>query len=278
METYTFEDYYLRLTLYKPINIADNQYKIAEFFSNATDFQFDCFCPQCSKEVTFVMGENEFYYQQRIPIGSTIQGIPLVNHVDRINKIGVPKTQVFHCQRNNEHVFAFNFLFINNQLIKTGQYPSIADIDIPGIQKYKKLLKKDYNDFSRAIGLHSHGVGAGSFVYLRRIFENLIEEKHQEVLHNEKWDEEEYKKSKMDEKIKLLREKLPEILVENRSIYGIMSKGIHELSEDECKGLFPDVKLGIELILDEKLHQLEIESKRKAFSNFVAATTADLKS
>ncbi|MGE7954793.1 hypothetical protein [Lysinibacillus xylanilyticus] len=61
----------------------------------------------------------------------------------------------------------------------------------------------------------------------------------------------------MDDKIKLLQNKLPEVLIENRAVYGIMSKGIHELSEDECLALFPDVKLGIELILDEKLYEQE---------------------
>ncbi len=196
---------------------------------------------------------------------------------------GQPRTQIFRCQRNGRHIFAYNFLFKNSQLIKTGQYPSIADIEIPSIYKYKKLLKRDYSDFSKAIGLHSHGVGAGSFVYLRRIFENLIEEVHIKAKINEDnenkkpWDEDLYKDSRMDEKIKLLKDRLPDILVENRAIYGIMSKGIHELSEDECKTLFPDVKLGIELILDEKLYEQEKQSKRKSFSSFIADTTAKLK-
>lgn len=276
MENYLYEDFYLKLSLYEPLHIGDVQYKIAEFFSNSKDFQFDCFCPKCSKESTFVMGENEFYFQQ--PIGSVIRGASPVNNVERINRIGVPKSQIFHCQRNNEHVFTFNFYFTGKTLIKTGQYPSMADIEIPGIQKYKSLLKRDYSDFSKAIGLHAHGVGAGSFVYLRRIFENLIEEIHQEYLQSAQWDDDKYQRSRMDDKIKLLQDKLPDILVENRAVYGIMSKGIHELNEDECLALFPNVKLGIELILDEKLHEQEKQSKRKSFSSFIANTTAKLKS
>lgn len=276
MENYFYEDFYLKLSLYEPLHIGDYQYKIAEFFSNTTDFQFDCYCPSCSKDSTFVLGENEFYYQQ--PIGSIISGVSPVNNVARIDRIGVPKAQIFHCQRNNKHVFTFNFFFTNKQLIKTGQYPSMADIEIPDIQKYKKLLKRDYSDFSKAIGLHAHGVGAGSFVYLRRIFENLIEEIHQEYLQSDQWDDDLYQRSRMDDKIKLLQDNLPEVLVENRAVYGIMSKGIHELSEDECLALFPNVKLGIELILDEKLYEQEKQSKKKSFSSFIANTTAKLKS
>ena len=38
----------------------------------------------------------------------------------------------------------------------------------------------------------------------------------------------------MDEKIKTLTGYLPPFIVEQNSIYGILSKGIHELSEEDC--------------------------------------------
>ena len=48
------------------------------------------------------------------------------------------------------------------------------------IKKYRKILGKEkYGEFGRAVGLYTHGIGIGSYVYLRRIFENLIEEAHQ---------------------------------------------------------------------------------------------------
>ena len=54
---------------------------------------------------------------------------------------------------------------------------------------------------------------------------------------------------------------LPEFLVENRSLYAILSKGIHDLSEDECLKYFETVKIGIEQILDEKIIQKEKAEK-----------------
>ena len=36
------------------------------------------------------------------------------------------------------------------------------------------LGKQYYNELKRSIGLHSHGVGISSFVYLRRIIEKLV--------------------------------------------------------------------------------------------------------
>lgn len=275
MNIENLEDIYLKLSLYKPIQInEENEESIAKLFSYYDKLQFDSYCPKCSKESTFVMEKNQYFIRMG-SLGIRHETIP--DLLKRLHNFIHPGIQTFKCQRNG-HIFAFNFYFQDNQLIKTGQYPSMADIEIPGIQKYKNLLKRDYSDFSKAIGLHSHGVGAGSFVYLRRIFENLIEEIHQEYLQSDQWDDDLYQRSRMDDKIKLLQDKLPEVLVENRAIYGIMSKGIHELSEDECKTLFPDVKLGIELILDEKLYEQEKQSKRKSFSSFISNTAAKLKS
>ena len=48
-----------------------------------------------------------------------------------------------------------------------------------------------------------------------------------------------------------------------------MSKGIHELSENECLKHFSVIKLGIELILDEKLDALKKEEKLKAASKAI---------
>jgi len=266
----TFEDLFLRLSLYDTYTLELTNNIVMKISDSDRNFTFDCYCVYCKKETTFRLYSNEF--------ARSIHFNDAEKELEALNNYELPRGFHFNCQRNPLHKYSYYFRICGNQLTKIGQSPSVADIEIPQIQKYEKLLKKDYRDFSKAIGLHSHGVGAGSFVYLRRIFENLIEDMHKEAKQNEHWDENLFQRSRMDDKIKLLQDKLPDVLVENRYIYGIMSKGIHELSEDECKALFPDVKLGIELILDEKLYQLEKQSKIKAFSNFVASTTADLKS
>jgi hypothetical protein len=58
---------------------------------------------------------------------------------------------------------------------------------------------------------------------------------------------------RMDERIRELREHLPEFLVENAAIYGILSKGLHELEEKQCLEAFATVRVAIEVILDERL-------------------------
>lgn len=121
--------------------------------------------------------------------------------------------------------------------------------------------KATLKEFTKAIGLAANGVGIGSFVYLRRIFENLIEEAHTKAKVRPGWDEEFYNKQRMSERIELLKDYLPEFLVENKSLYSILSVGIHSLEEDECLAHFEHVKLAIELILDEKVEKYKKRRK-----------------
>ena len=110
----------------------------------------------------------------------------------------------------------------------------------------------------RAIGLAAHGIGIGSFVYLRRVFESLVEEAHKSALSDaEAFDEVSYCKARMDDKIKMLKTHLPITLCENAKLYSVLSVGIHDLSEEECNKYFVIVRSGIELILNEKLRILE---------------------
>lgn len=168
----------------------------------------------------------------------------------------------YQCTRNNSHAYHTYYFKSGNFFTKVGQFPSVADFQIPQVQNYRKILNEEqYTEFARGIGLAAHGVGIGSFVYLRRVFENLIEEAHVLTQKSVGFDNEAYKKARVDEKIELLKEHLPEFLVENKVLYSILSKGIHELTEDECLQYFETVKIGIEQILDEKIVQKEKTDK-----------------
>jgi hypothetical protein len=166
------------------------------------------------------------------------------------------------CTRERAHRLLFIFKAEDQTLQKIGQFPSIADLNLFDVKKYAKVLEKKYfSELTKAIGLATHGVGVGSFVYLRRIFEFLIEESHLKLSQEQTWDEEAYKRARMNEKIEMLSAELPDFLVENKSMYSILSKGIHELSENDCLKAFPIIKIGIEIILDEKIDKLNKEKK-----------------
>ena len=178
----------------------------------------------------------------------------------------------FKCARNSDHELLFIFLIREGKISKIGQYPSIADIEIAKIQKYRKVLEENlYTDFARGIGLAAHGVGIGSYVYLRRVFESLIEKAHQNAVTRDDWKEEEYQKARMSEKVSLLQSDLPSFLVNNHGLYSILSSGIHSLCEQECLKHFPILNVSIELILDEKIKIKEEKDKiaevQKTLSN-----------
>lgn len=168
---------------------------------------------------------------------------------------------VFLCTRCNRRALVCYSVVQAGQLLKVGQLPSLADLHLPDLQPYREVLGKRYAELARGVGLPTHGVGIGSFVYLRRVFEHLAEEAHEEAARVDGWDEEDYVLARMSEKILKLKTFLPTFLVKNRELYGILSKGVHELTEEECLLYFPVVQSGIEAILDSRLEQTRQKKK-----------------
>lgn len=58
------------------------------------------------------------------------------------------------------------------------------------------------------------------------------------------------------------RLKIPNELEQVRNkIYGVLSKGVHQSSDQECMEIFPYVKYALEMIMDEQIVQLEKKEK-----------------
>lgn len=242
----------------------------------------DCFCKQCGTNRVFEYATSEIHEET---------GIMRINIFDDVSgKMRIPKKEetfnsylnkryvlTYRCTRDKGHAILFDLIVTDDKIIKIGQYPSVADLVIPEIAKYKSVLGTQYRELSKAVGLFAHGIGIGSFVYLRRIIEKLVFDKYSEVADRISIPREEFEHHKFDVKIETLKEFLPNILVENKNVYGIVSKGIHELSEDECLEMFPYVRAGIELILDDLLAERERKAKEKMFEKFVAQKTGELR-
>lgn len=242
----------------------------------------DCFCVHCATNRVFEYTNSEVHEDTGIMRMSVFDdGNPKVRRPKREEQFrrysNKRYAMTYRCTRDRQHFIIFDLITTDDKIIKVGQYPSVADLVIPEIAKYKPVLGTQYREFSKAIGLFAHGIGIGSFVYLRRIIENLVFDKYNEVSENLEISNTEFMRLKFDEKIEALKPYLPEVLVANKNIYGIVSKGIHELSEEECREMFPYIKAGIELILDSLLAEKERKSKEKIFEKFVAKKTGELK-
>jgi hypothetical protein len=259
----SMDDFCLNVPLYRLFSFDDSD---TETLNNMEFFRghIDCYCMDCKQPSVFLPEEE--YPRRRRTIG-------WYNDKDVLIECNL------YCTRNDSHRIFFNFYIHNNTITKYGQYPSLADLSSVEILKYRKILdSQSYSEFSRAVGLASHGIGIGSFVYLRRIFENLIEDAHKIAKKSDDWMEEQYQKSRMEQKILKLKPHLPSFLAENKSLYSILGKGIHQLSEDDCLNAFPIMKLGIELILDEKMEQRERARKLKEAKSEINKLTSKIKS
>lgn len=249
------KEFHLQMPLYYAIDISDEKiayevYKLLNYSGT-----LDAYCIWCKKESVF---DAEEYASGGFTRWQTW------GHFQRT---------VYKCTRDDNHRYYSYFLKEEKSFQKIGQFPSVADFQIPQAERYRSILGEEkYKELTRGIGLAAHGVGIGSFVYLRRIFEQLIEEAHKEAS-KKRFPEKKYSKSRMDEKIRLLENYLPQFLVENRSLYAILSKGIHELNEGECLEYFDAVRIGIEQILDEKIVQQEKEKKAKEAKKAVQAVS-----
>jgi hypothetical protein len=182
------------------------------------------------------------------------------------------KTLLIRCARNGTHTVYFHLLIVDRAIQKTGQYPSFADIAVDESKTYRSVLsREDASEFHKAIGLAAHGVGIGSFVYIRRIFERLIRRRFDEFKAQEGWADEEYERRRTVERIELLADHLPPYLVQNKKLYAILSQGIHELDEQACLSFFEVARASTVIILDEDKRKKEEEAQHEKLKNAIAA-------
>jgi len=246
-------DFFFNVPLYSQVEVKDLEFPFKVFRTNAST-SFHGYNPWQKYESSFYIyrGYSNSYNEVKEQISNN-----LMHEVEIV------------CQRSGD-IFTFGVYWDAEKqtLMKYGQLPSVADFHISEVKKYNKLLPEEkMKEFTKAIGLAANGVGIGAFVYLRRIFEYLIKEAYDMCLKEKLVKEEDFQRARMDEKINLLSEHLPNFLVENRTMYSILSLGIHELKEKNCLKHFDALRIGIEIILDEKLDELrkkeKIESAKK---------------
>ena len=226
--------------------------------------KIDIYCIYCKKESTFVRFTGVNYYQNLGDARET--GILAPTEVPIVLK----------CQRENHHQYKFSLMFTTDGIQKIGQFPSMESISSNDIAKYRLILdKQDYSELHRAGGLASHGIGIAPYVYLRRIFERLIYQ-HYDRYKSEHEEIPGFDTLRIDEKISRLAVYLPEALVKHKSVYKVLSKGIHELDEETCKKHYPVARAVVIAILEEDLQRKEKEKAANALQSALQKTLSEL--
>lgn len=287
-----FGDFLVNKGLYDEIEITkDNIYELADLVGGYV--KIDIYCPKCGESRVFSCEAIPYYWydehnerilarylEEEIISWQSIQNIRNPHYSDDTEKTWTwtnnslkDDTRImvfkFFCAMDNTHHLDYIVLTDGNKMKKIGQYPSVADLSFPELKEYRKVMtKEDEKELKRAIGLFASGIGVGSFVYLRRIFERIIVTASNKALEEGKIKEEDFGKAHVDEKIKMLAEYLPKSLVNSPVFYGIVSKGIHELNEVDCLEFFPVMQSFIMMILRqwEKKRRDEEEEKKLATS------------
>ncbi len=277
----TIEDFLFNLPTYHKVKNEECK-DIIDFLSNGVyhNYEIDGYNPIMQCDSTFILYSSINTTVQNSIGRRSIVVESVLGKTDRFNtfevilkckRYGIFLHYLIHIGRNEDGDVKF--------ISKVGQYPSVADFHIGQIHKYDKVLTKDkMKELTKAIGLAANGIGIGSFVYLRRIFEYLVFEAF-EIAKTEKldFDVNAFAVVRMNEKIQMLSGFLPSFLVENYAIYGILSKGIHELSEEECKEYFAVLKLSIEMILEEKLEKFQKEKCKAEIRNALSVISNKIK-
>jgi hypothetical protein len=213
------------------------------------DIQFDAYCIHCAKMSTF---------REKLTRGSGAGMTPIQDKSYLDDRIIFK--QLF-CQREEKHKYTYVIEVFRQSIQKIGQSPSIADIAHVQFNRYEAVLDKQYvRELKTAAGLFAHGIGIGSFTYLRRVFEKILSDER-DATRAEGMTLEGFETKHLDEKVEMLKDRLPSTLLKYRSIYKVLSAGVHNLSEQECLGYFPVLQRIITLILDD---HLEVRSKKLA--------------
>lgn len=248
---------YFEKGLYEPIKGLSRPEDAEKILSDKRSYR--SFCPHCgdiSVWVPTMRNEFESAFVQMSP------SYRMKNYFGGYINFG----KAFECSLCH-HELVFYFKYEDNKILKVGSYPSYKDI-VRGklIKEIAIPSSKIPRELSTALGLRAQGVLIGAYAYLRRIYETLIEEAAQEAVKKNEFKYDDYKKEHLVDRIKMLTKYLPECMQNNHVAYGILSKGIHELSEDDCESAFDYLYELIKNILEEAEQKRIKKIREKALS------------
>lgn len=236
----------------------------------------DCFSQKLSEEVLRV--QRQIVLENRPQVGGYVNEVDSEWkwknwQIDEATRVLVFK---FVCSMNEEHHLDYVVLTDEKHFRKIGQFPSVADLSFPELDEYKKVIsKEDWKELRRANGLYASGIGVGSYVYLRRILERLLMQAKESV--GDDIDQKAFNEARVGEKITILKNYLPAALTDNKVVYGILSKGIHELTEEECREYFPVLRECIYMILTQWEEMRKKKEQEKFLNNALSKIASKIK-
>lgn len=254
--------------------------------------KFDAYCPGCGKHTTWTAVVTP-ELEQRAKLESAAPPLssssrfsgPTVHNWQGDFKLGI------FCARDSRHhgdfyfdtlgPSAFDYILLKTGegieldptlLVKVGQYPSLTDFQLGDLTEFEDgMSKQQRREFVRATNSAAHGFNVAACVYFRRVFESVLMEARDEYMAQHGLTEwQEFKDARTDERIRLLREHLPRFMSEHPQLYGVLSLGVHELTEEQCAAELPMLRKAIELIMRDRVTAARQNREREEVSKLVA--------
>lgn len=296
-----FADFLQKAGLYDSITITESNIdELCDLIGGK--IKLSEYCTECKEMRVFAMEPITFVFEiddEKRQIRSLAEELVSHQHVQQMNRTPRPGDAVeirewywtnwqtekatrimvfsFVCAMDTDHHLDYIIRTDGNTMVKIGQFPSFADLSFPELDEFKKEIDKaSMKEFRRAIGLHAQGIGVGSYVYLRRIFERILDAAKCQAESDASVDLSNYESMRVSERIKLLKAYLPDMINSNPAIYGIVSKGIHELSEDDCIKYFPVLQEAIFVILRQWAQKRKEQDAIKKLEASISSIATEL--
>lgn len=248
------------------------------------------YCPNCNKKTYFTVGIGKKLPDELCSTeicsytDSKIESDMYIPEVDEVMDSLCRKLVCFsnalffdkhfccpYCQGiyKAAYTLAYNKAQKRIVLSKIGQYPHLSLVSKEDIDFYNKILEKfdAKSDYQKAIRNNANGDNIAAFVYLRRVIEKYVDYIYLKNSIKLALSHEKFSSLKTLDKISQLKNFVPDMLIQNREIYSVVSLGIHQLNEEKCRELYPCLKDVIDHVLSvelEKAREKKITEKFQA--------------
>ena len=148
---------------------------------------------------------------------------------------------------------------------KTGQYPPW---EIAPPKQLARLLETHGTFYKRGLANESQGYGIGAFAYYRRVVEDITDTLLDQIEGLLEGDtKEQYHEALLrtkasptaSEKFELVKNLLPPVLRPGGmdplgQLYGALSEGLHELTDEQCLEVATEVRVCLEFVVEQVFH------------------------
>ena len=148
------------------------------------------------------------------------------------------------------------------------------------MKKYQKndwINKQDFSQLYKAETCASSGYYVAAYTYMRCVYESLLLSVFKQNQADIGISEDDFRRKRSDEKLKDIKKYLAiddEIYL---PLYGLLSAGIHAMSEEQCCEDYTILKPILLEILAEQKAKKEKESKRKELKDLFAKRKSESK-